>query len=93
LLVRKYRNEKYILSLSLVIVKVGGYDFPRPCAGPGRYFKPGTSPEYEASVLTALSRGLVCLIPDLTYAITIRNVRCRPKGVEFSEVNQKYLMS
>jgi hypothetical protein len=27
-LVRKQRNEKYILSLNLELVNVGGYDFP-----------------------------------------------------------------
>jgi hypothetical protein len=32
-LVGKYRNEKYMWSLSLELVKVGGLDFPQPCDG------------------------------------------------------------
>jgi hypothetical protein len=30
----KQRNEKYILSLSMELVKIGGYDFPGPRDGP-----------------------------------------------------------
>jgi hypothetical protein len=29
-LVGKWRNEKYIFSLSMKLVKVGSYDFPQP---------------------------------------------------------------
>jgi hypothetical protein len=28
------RNENYILSFSLELIKVGGYYFPHPCDGP-----------------------------------------------------------
>jgi hypothetical protein len=29
----KWRNEKYILNVSLKFVEVGSYDFPYPCDG------------------------------------------------------------
>jgi hypothetical protein len=34
-LVNKQSNEKYILSLSMGLVKVGGYDFPTHVMAPG----------------------------------------------------------
>jgi hypothetical protein len=59
-LVGKYRNEIYILSLSLELAKVGGYDFPHPCDDPQNsrlYFK-GPIGDIEFDMYAEHSRQL-----------------------------------
>jgi hypothetical protein len=55
-------NEKYILSLSLKLVKAGGYNFPHSCDGPRNsklFFKqPSVDTECDMPVLHSLMIGL-----------------------------------